>query len=206
MYLGIHGGVFEQPSSNFVEQIVQRSTCLEVVILESYCYFDGEEELTSMNELVTFLSTQARFLSRFRVLKILTNLYGYTVLQENLNKLMTAYFSAPTTHLQKIAIADTEIKSYDGDVCPMIDQRYLRFKTIELEDCHFISKQKSTRRAITQWLGQDISMLHVENSKDNSLRTNNFCIFKVKEQAPGLLGRKRKHSEVDSEDSHHTES
>ena len=40
VYLGIHGGVFERPSSNFVEHIVQRSTCLEVVILESY--FDGD--------------------------------------------------------------------------------------------------------------------------------------------------------------------
>ena len=189
VYLGVHGGVFEQPSSNFVEQVVQRSTCLEVVILESYF----EEEPTSMNEFVTFLSTQVSFLSNFRLLKILTNLSGHTVLQENLNKLVTAYFSAPTTHLQRMQITDTEIKSFDGDAYPTIDQHYLRFKIIELEDCHFVSKQKSTCRAITQWLGRDISTLHVENSKDEK---TNFCIFKVKEQAPGVLGRKRKHSEV----------
>ena len=30
VFLGVHGGVFEQPSSNFVEEVVQRSTCLEI--------------------------------------------------------------------------------------------------------------------------------------------------------------------------------
>ena len=196
VYLGIHGGVFEQPTSNFVEQVFQRSTCLEVVILESY--FAGEEEPTSVNEFVTFLSTQVKFLSNFRLFKIHTNLYGHTVLKENLNKLVMAYFSAPTTHLQKILITDTEIKSYDGDTCPVIDQRYLQFKIIELEDCHFVSRQKSTHRAITQWLGQDIRPLHdSEKEKDE---TTNCYIFKVKERAPGLLGRKRKHSEMNSED------
>ena len=145
--LAVHGGVFEQPSSNFVEQVVQRSTCLEMVYLESY--FDEAEEPTSINNFVTFLSTQVSFLSHFRMLKILTNMSEYTVLQENLNKLITAYFSAPTTHLQKIMIADTEIKSYDSDIFPAIDHRYLQFKIIELEECHFVSKQKSTCKAIT---------------------------------------------------------
>ena len=197
VYLGIHGGVFEQPSSNFVEQVIQRSTSLEVVILEGY--FHQEEEPTSVNELVNFLSTQVAFLSRFRILKILTNLSEYTVLQKNLNKLITAYFSAPTTCLQKIQITDTEIKSYDSTICPVIDHRYLQFKIIELVECHFVSKQKSTCKAITQWLGRDISTLPVENSNDNRI---SVCAFKVKEQSliPGLLGRKRKRSEVDSED------
>ena len=151
-----------------------------------------------INNFVTFLSTQVRFLSRFRMLKILTNMSEYTMLQENLNKLITAYFSAPATHLQKIMIADTEIKSYDGDVFPAIDHRYLQFKIIELEKYHFVSKLKSTCKAITQWLGLDISTLQRENSEDD--RTH-VCAFKVKEQStPALLGRKRKHSEVDSED------
>ena len=164
-----------------------------LVILEGY--FHQEEEPTSVNKFVIFLSTQVAFLSRFRILKILTNLSEYTVLQENLNKLITAYFSAPTTHLQKIQITDTEIKSYDRTICPAIDHHYLQFKIIELEECHFVSKQKSTCKAITQWLGQDISTLHVENSKGD--RTN-VCAFKVKEQStPGLLGMKRKHSEVE---------
>ena len=102
--------------------------------LESY--FDEPEEPTSINNFVTFLLTQVSFLSRFRMLKILTNMSEYTMSQENLNKLIAAYFSAPTTHLQKIMIADMEIKSYDGDVFPAIDHCYLQFKIIELEECH----------------------------------------------------------------------
>ena len=37
---------------------------------------------------------------------------------------------------------------------------------------------------------------------ENSKHDRAVCAFKVKEQSliPGLLGRKRKHSEVDSED------
>ena len=132
-----------------MEQVVQRSTYLEVVILEGYL----DRESTSVNEFVTFLSTKVDFLSRFRLLKILTNFSKCTVFQENLNKLITVYFSAPTTHLQKIEITDTEIKSFDSDICPAINQLYLQFKIIDLENCHFISKQKSTCKAITQWLG-----------------------------------------------------
>ena len=191
VYLGIRGGVF--PSSNFVEQIVKRSVSLEVVILEGYRNREPMsrphlwalkessclDDATSVNKLITFFSTQASFLSHFRILKILTtNHFGYkcTSLQENLNKFKMAYFSAPTTHLQKIVIAvsDTVLKS-NNSVCPVIDQRYLEFKIFELEHCHFALKQKSTHRAIVQkW-------------------------------APGLLGRKRRHLEEDNKDgSHHS--
>ena len=209
MYLGVHGifgkGVFERPSLYFLKQVIQRSTWLEVVILEPPKYWDAENK-SSINTFVTFLSTQVRFLSNFQLLKILdpyriqTRDYllpfaGYSVLQKNLNKLVTAYFSAPTTHLQKILITDAEIKSYDDDCPPVIiDQRYLQFKVIELDNCRFVSRQKSTHRAITQWLGQDISTLRVEMEEGGGTK---FCSFKIKEQA---LGKKRKHSEVDSED------
>ena len=194
-YIGIYDPRFSKnfrsPTSRFLEQIIQRSTYLEVLILE------GNDNEQTLDNFFMFLSTQVSFLSRFRLFFIIG--YFSNVLQDALNKLISAYFSAPTTHLQKIRITDTRINSYDGDnVPPVINQRYLQFKTIELEDCYFISKQESTRRAITQWLGQDISTLHatVEKKKDN------FCIFKVKERAASsLLGRKRKRSEVnDSED------
>jgi hypothetical protein len=193
VYLGVHGGVFD---TNFVEQVVQRSTCLEVVILESY--YEEEEEPTSMNDFVTFLTTQVSFLSNFQLLKVLTNLSGYSILQKNLNKLITAYFSAPTTHSQKIQFTDTEIQSYDDDIPPVIDQHYLQFKAIDLDNCHFILRQKSTHRAITQWLRQDISTLRLK--KETEGEEANYCSFKVKERAPSLLGRKRKHSEVNSDD------
>ena len=192
--LGMHGDVCESPCLNFVRQVVQRSTCLEIVFLKGDFYLP-EVEPRWVGELVTFLSTQVSFLSRFRLLKIHThNMSRYSVSQENLNKLIMAYFSAPTTHLQKIVITNTEIYSFDDDVCPTIDQHYLQFKIIEVKGCRFILNQKPTRRLIAQWLGQDISTLHVENMKDGK---KNFCNFKIKEQASD---RKRKYSEVDSED------
>jgi hypothetical protein len=183
VYLGVHGGVFD---TNFVEQVVQRSTCLEVVILESY--YEEEEEPTSMNDFVTFLTTQVSFLSNFQLLKVLTNLSGYSILQKNLNKLITAYFSAPTTHSQKIQFTDTEIQSYGDDIPPVIDHHYLQFKAIDLDNCHFILRQKSTPRAITQWLGQDISTLRLKETEGEEA---NYCSFKIKERVPSLLGRKR---------------
>ena len=190
--LSICGDLCEQHSFHFIKQVVQRCTCLEMVFLE-----DDFHSPDSANELVTFLSTQVSFLSRFRLLTIRTHGEPHIVSQENLNKLIIAYFSAPTTHLQKIVIIYTRIESYDGDVCPAIDQHYLQFKTIEFEDCYFVLEQESTHRAITQWLGQEISTLQVENSTDSR---KNHWIFKIKEQTPSLLGRKRKNSEVDNEE------
>ena len=196
-YIGIYDPGFSvdfgSPGSRFLKQIVRRSNFLEVFVLDNWMGDDDEQ--TSLDNFFVFLSTQVSFLSRFRLFII----NHYSILQETINKLISAYFSAPTTHLQKIRITGAKIKSYDDNVPPVIDQRYLQFKTIELEGCYFVSKQKSTRRSIIQWLGQDISTLHataVEKEKDN------FCIFKVKERAASsLLGRKRKRSEVnDSED------
>ena len=115
---------------------------LEVIVLDNW--MDDDDERTSLNRFFVFLSTHVGFLSHFRLLMII-NLFQYIVLQESLNKLIVAYFSAPTDHLQKIRITDAKIKSYDGNICPVIDQRYVQYKTIELEDCHFVSKQKSTR-------------------------------------------------------------
>ena len=87
-------------------------------------------------------------------------------------------------------------------VLQLISAMHNSLKTIELEDCYFVLEQESTRGAITQWLGQDISPLHIENSKDDR---KNHWIFKIKEQA-SFLGKKRKYSEVDNEeDSHHTD-
>ena len=197
--LGIHGELCEQPSFDFIKQVVQRCTCLEMAFLEG-----DSLNPDSADELVTFLSTQVSFLSRFQLLTIRAHgSYEYTCSRENLDKLVMAYFSAPTTHLQKIVIVSTEIKSSDSEVCSTIDQCYAQFKTIELEDCYFVLERESTRGAITQWLGQDISPLHIENSKDDE---KNHWIFKIKAEQASFLGKKRKYSEVDNEeDSHHTD-
>ena len=111
----------------------------------------------------------------------------YTIFQKNLGPLISAYFSAPTTHSQKIKITNAKIKSYDGDVAPAIDQCYVQFKSIELKGCYYASRQKFSHKAITEWLGEDISMLSMHKEVDS-------LTFKVKRHASG---RKRKHSEVD---------
>ena len=187
VYLGIYGRVFKRSASYFVEQVqnvIQRSTCLEVVILEPEIYNIIDGEATSLDGFVTFLSTEVSFLSNLHLLKILTGFRSWNIVsQENLNKLVSAYFSAPTVHLQKIVITNAEIMSYDGDVCPVIDQCYLQFKTIELDDCDFVSRRKSTRNTITQWLGQDISTLHVEKKKTDS------CISKSRNGLLVFLGK-----------------
>ena len=184
---------FKPPTMRFVKQIVQRSSCLEVIVLDSWY----EEEEEALNEFLKFLSTQDSFLSRFRLLVISQDVVfeEYTLFQNALGPLITAYMSAPTTHLQKISITGATIKSYETDVTPVIDQRYIQFKTIELHGCRYDKTQKFSRKAITEWLGEDISMLNEGKEKEDSLT------FKVREKDPGLPDRKRRHSEVDSEDS-----
>ena len=164
---------FTPPTSRFVQQVVQRSTCLEVIVLDSW--FTCNDEQTALNEFLKFLSTQDNFLSRFRLLMII-DFEEYTIFQENLGPLISAYFSAHTTHLQKIKITNAKIKSYDGDVAPAIDQCYVQFKSIELKGCYYASKQRFSHKAITEWLGEDIRMLNVDKEVDS-------LTFKVKRHA-----------------------
>ena len=178
---------FKNPTMRFMKQIVQRSSCLEVIVLDSRC--EGEEE--ALNDFLEFLSTQDGFLSCFRLLVISQVVEEYTLFQNVLGPLITAYMSAPTSHLQKILITGATIKSYETDVAPVIDQRYVQFKTIELNGCHYDKTQKFSCKAITEWLGEDISMLNEGKEKEVDSLT-----FKVREKDPGLPDRKRKHSEV----------
>ena len=109
-YLGVYDAGFRYPTLRFLEQVVQRSSCLEVIVLDSWVDAENDEQ-TSLNNFFVFLSTQVSFLSHFRLFMMI-NLNHYSILKESLNKLITAYFSAPTTHLQKIRITDAKIKSY----------------------------------------------------------------------------------------------
>jgi hypothetical protein len=162
----------------FVKQIVQMSSCLEVIVL------GGRYEERAKLNFLEFLSTQDGFLSRFRLLII----KEVDVLSKDLGPLITAYFSAPTTHMQKITITDCDLKSYDTDVAPVIDQRYVQFKTIELNGC-YVPRQKFSRKAITEWLGEDISILNEDEEN---------VTFQIREKAPG--DRKRKYSDVNREE------
>ena len=106
-----------------------------------------------------------------------------------------AYFSTPTTRQQKIKITSAKIKSYNTDITPAIDQRYVQFKTIEMKNCCYVSKRKFSHKAITEWLGEKISVLNVDNEKEVDSVT-----FKIRKRAPGILNhKKRKHSEIDNE-------
>jgi hypothetical protein len=184
-----HG--FNNPTLRLLEHIVQRSSCLEVIILDSW--FEIKEEGAALNNFFKFLSTQDSFLSRFRLLVITQD--EYTIFHKNLGPLITAYFSAPTTHPQKISITGAKIKSYDTDVAPVIDQHYVQFKTIELNGCYYVPRQKFSHKAITDWLGEDSDDIIVLN-KDKE-KTVDSLTFKVREKAPN---RKRKHSEMNSEE------
>ena len=182
---------FILPTLRLVEQVVCRSSCLEVIMLDS-C-LTCEYEQAALNRFLKFLSTQDGFLSRFRLLVITQEEEYYTIFQENLGPLITAYFSAPTTHPQKIEITGAKIKSYDTDVAPLIDQRYVQFKTIALKGCYYY--RKFSPKAVTEWLGEDVSILNED--KESSVDS---LTFKVREKATDLPGKKRKHSEVDDED------
>ena len=191
---------FSQPNVRLVEHVVHRSSCLEVIILDSWLKseFELDNEQAALNRFLKFLSTQDGFLSRFRLLVIAQKRAYYTIFQENLGPLITAYFSAPTTHPQKIEITGAKIKSYDTDVAPLIDQRYVQFKTIALKGCcyMYVSMGKFSPKAIKEWLGEDVSMLN-EDKEESSVDS---LTFKVREKATDLPGKKRKHSEVDGED------
>ena len=184
---------FQHPTMRLVEQAVLRSSCLEVIVLDSWVECENEPVL---NDFLKFLSTQDNFLSRFRLLVITQDEdCTYTIFQENLGPLIAAYFSAPTTHQQKIKITSAKIKSYNADITPAIDQRYVQFKTIEMKNCCYVSKRKFSQKAITEWLGEEISVLNVDEKEVDSLT------FKIRERAPGVLNhKKRKHSEVDNEE------
>ena len=192
-YIGIHGTPFEGRGLDFFKAVTNGSSHLEVLILEGvFCH--GER--ISLDDVCSHLSSCLPFLPHFRLLKFLTCDPKYVVSREIFDELIMAYYSTPTDHPQKLRFIETKIKTSNiNRECPRIDQDYLHFKVIELEDCIFVSKQKSTPKAIYQWLDQEISVLHVENLKENVAAT---CIFKVKKRALSP-SRKRKYSEIDNE-------
>jgi hypothetical protein len=176
-----------------MKQVVQRSSCLEVIILDGWFFWE-------ISEFLNFLSTQDGFLSRFRLLVITQYESTCTIVRQSvLGPLITAYFSAPTTHPQKISITGAIIIQF-YDTTPVIDQRYVQFKTIEFNDCHLFDGMQTSRfshKAITDWLGEDIIMLHKDEEENVYSLT-----FKVREKAPGRPNGKRRHSDIiDSENS-----
>jgi hypothetical protein len=199
LYLAIEGHPLDKFTIEFLQAVLMEAVNLEVLILDNWPDHDNHErEEKVFDELCALLSCSQTFLSNFRLFKIFSsNSKGFVVSQKNFNQLITAYFAAPTEHEQKLQITHTVIKYSDMpfDCSPTIDQRYLVFKTIELVDCHFVSEYKATPQTVSRWLGQGISELPHSNS--NQLTAG--CCFKVEETIDRPV-RKRKHSELDSEE------
>ncbi len=199
LYLAIEGHPLDKFTIEFLQAVLMEAVNLEVLILDNWRGHDNHEwEEKVFDEFCALLSCSQTFLSNFRLFKICSsNSKGFIVSQKNFNQLITAYFAAPTEHEQKLQISHTVIKYSDMpfDCSPTIDQRYLVFKTIELTDCHFVSEYKATPQSVSRWLGQGISELPHSNS--NQLATG--CYFKVEETVDRPI-RKRKHSELDSEE------
>lgn len=160
----------------FVMTVVEEATGLEVLLIEfDDIPFGTKDERGSLDKLCSELSTMSTFLSNLRILKIQKRYPcpGHVVSQDNLNKLISAYLSAPTNHPQKLHICDTVIKIKDISLPAKMDGKYLHFKTIEFYSCQFevLSHQRVMPRTIeTSWLGKDINV--VESDCDS-------CRFKV---------------------------
>ena len=199
VYLGLTGHIFDEQGFEFLKAVLQVATNLEVLLL---CHWGDEDEweVEFFDKFCASLSTSQAFLSNFRWVKIFCNVYlgakGLVVSQRNFNQLITAYFAAPTDHVQKLHINHTKIKCSDisFERSPTIEHRYRSFKTIQISDCQFVSKYTATPKALSHWLGESISELpHSDPEPDT-------CFFKVGGESEAGLSRKRKYSELESDD------
>ena len=196
VYLGLTGFVFDKQGFEFLKAVLQVATNLEVLLLGHWGDED-EWEVEFFDKFCASLSTSQAFLSNFRWVKIFCYMdlggKGLVVSRKNFNQLITAYFAAPTDHVQKLHIARTKIKCSDVSFerSPMIEQRYRSFKT---SDCQFVSKYKATPKALSHWLGESISELPQSDPEPD------ICFFKVGGKSEAGLSRKRKHSELELDD------
>ena len=195
VYLGINGNPFVEQGLQFIEIVLKEATNLEVLLLDHWGKHTELLEPKFFDEFCAYLSSNNAFLSRFQLLKILSSIESneFVVSRKNFNKLIMAYFAAPTNHVQKLHITHTVIKCSDisYECSPEIDQRYLAFKTLELDDCQFVTKYEATPQAISRWLGQGISELPQSDRRPN---IPGAYFFKVEDKTSGV-SRKRKHSD-----------
>ena len=165
----------------FVKAVIEGAANLEMLILDQW---GEDDDCLCLNEFCNFLSSQTSFLSNFRQLTIHSMTFlEFAVARESFNQLITAYFAAPTDHMQKLEFSTLRVKCND-DCSPTVDQRYLQFKTIEFDYmCQFV--YDATPIAISHWLGQPISKLETSVEHDT-------CLFKVDKDTVGCNTRKRK--------------
>ena len=199
VYIGVKGHVFTQQGLDFLKTVLKEATQLEVLMIDSWG-MEGIWETEFFDEFIAYICSFPKFFSNFRLFKLFSSMsgLGFSVSRENFNNLMTMYFTAPTYHMQKLQITQAKIKCSDiaFECSPEIDQRYLAFKAIELDNCQFISKYKATPSAISHWLGQGISELPRLDPRPSE---PGAYYFKVGDRSGGI-SRKRKFSELESKD------
>ena len=187
VFLNINGLPSDKQGLKFLKAVISEATNLEMLILDQW---GEDDDWQSLDDLCDLLSSQPTFLSKFRQLTIHSSisLLGFVVTQKNFNRLITAYFSAPTDHTQKLEFTHTKIKCYEisDDHAPTIDQSYLHFKTIELDnDCQFVSEYVAKPATISHWLGQGVCELKKADERSSWL-------FKVDREETCTVTRKRK--------------
>ena len=172
--LSFVGFPLKEDGFKFVEAVIKGATHLETLFLDQW----GEDnECVSFDDFCEFLSSQNKFLSKFRQLSIQSSnscrFLGFEVSLENFNRLISAYFAAPTDHMQRLEFNSARITYRDtaDDCSPMIDQQYLQFKALCLDStCQFVTIDEDYEiqdvdyiepTNISDWLGQPISILKV---------------------------------------------
>ena len=191
--LGFEYNPFEPTAAECIAMTVSNAKCLEVLVLKG-CE-ESPDAPICVDTLCDDLSACTTFWSTFRIFKILsrpgyddsgfeTSIIKYVISRVTFDELIKAYFAAPTDHKQLVQFTDTKIEGDSSDHSPAINTTYLKFKTVRLENCHFVSSSKATPGIIANWLGREIDIL--ENKSDS-------CLFQVKDS--GKRGQKRKYSE-----------
>ena len=197
VYVGIKGYPLAE-GFEFLKAAIKEATNLEVLLLDHWGE-DDEWEVKFFDELCSYLSSCRSFLSNFRLFKMLPSTFskGFVVSRKNFNKLIAAYFAAPTDHVQKMEFHMIKIQCYDVtfESFPEVDHRYLPFKIVKFDKtCKFVSEYKPTPQTISHWLGQSISVL----DNDSIFNDTGSCSFEVQDNTSGQ-SRKRKHSEIDQQ-------
>ena len=193
--LGFEDEPFELIAAKFIAITVSSAKCLKVLVLKG-CEEPPDAPIC-IDTLCDELSFCTTFWSTFEIFKILSRpVYDdsdyetsvleleYVISRSMFYKLIKAYFAAPTDHEQLVQFTDTKIEGDSSDCSPAINTTYLKFKTVRLENCRFVSSSKATPGVIANWLGAEIDIL--DNKPDS-------CLFQVKDS--GKRGQKRKHPE-----------
>ena len=184
VYLGLHSYANVTEDNKFLQSILNVAHNLEFIVFGGDCC----DERIFLDEFCSALSSHLTLLSTLRLLEVI-DCGGYIVSRGIFDRLIEAYFSAPTDHPQKLHFENTKIKAFNViHNHPRLDQRYRQFKSIALQDCKLVSTCKMNPNVISHWLGEDVSV----EEKDQF----GLWQFMIKD-VDGSTNKKRKYSELE---------